>query len=411
MKALLSKTIIFCGLIAAVNSAFAQTWTQATNAPSNGWTCVASSADGTKLVAVYGDNNSGSIYTSTNSGANWTHQTNAPTNVEWQGVASSADGVKLVAGATAYGGIYTSTNSGKTWISNNVPNSSNYYWWNVASSADGTKLAAAARLGGGPIYTSTNSGITWEITSAPTNSYWAGVTSSADGTKLAAAQLATVTNPNNYLGYIYTSTNSGATWQTNDAPFIAWEGIASSADGVKLIAVARAGLIGIYTSTNSGVTWIPNTNSALVYNNWSSAAMSADGCKMAVVSVYVGAPWASVYSSDDSGLSWQTNDAPNADWQFITSSADGSKLVAATYNGSIYTLQTTPSPQLNINPSSTNFALSWIIPSTDFVVQQSPDLMSWSSITNTPALNLTNLQNQVTLSPTNNIGFYRLTTP
>ena len=49
----------------------------------------------------------GPIYTSTNSGATWT-ETAAPTN-SWLSVASSADGTKLVA---ASGRIYTWTNSG-----------------------------------------------------------------------------------------------------------------------------------------------------------------------------------------------------------------------------------------------------------------------------------------------------------
>jgi photosystem II stability/assembly factor-like uncharacterized protein len=47
----------------------------------------------------------GGVYTSTNSGATWT-QTGAPTTLYWHSIASSADGTKLV--AAAYGaGIYT----------------------------------------------------------------------------------------------------------------------------------------------------------------------------------------------------------------------------------------------------------------------------------------------------------------
>jgi hypothetical protein len=47
----------------------------------------------------------------------------------------------------------------------------------------------------------------------------------------------------------------------------------------------------------------------------------------------------------------------------------------------------------------------------NFVLQQSSDLASWTDMTDTPALNLTNLQNEVVLSPTNGSGFYRLKTP
>jgi len=55
----------------------------------------------------------------------------------------------------------------------------------------------------------------------------------------------------------------------------------------------------------------------------------------------------------------------------------------------------------------------WIVPSTNFVLQQNLDLTTtnWTDVTNPPALNLTNLQNEVILTPTNNSAFYRLKTP
>ena len=59
------------------------------------------------------------------------------------------------------------------------------------------------------------------------------------------------------------------------------------------------------------------------------------------------------------------------------------------------------------------FACSWIIPSTNFVLEQNLDLTTtnWTPVTNPPALNLSNLQYQVILFPSNNSTFYRLTTP
>src|SRR5258707_1199112 len=76
------------------------TWTR-TSATGNRWTSVASSADGTKLVAAAdGDANYKPIpiYTSTDSGVTWV--TTAPAQF-WTSVASSTDGIKLV--AVAYG--------------------------------------------------------------------------------------------------------------------------------------------------------------------------------------------------------------------------------------------------------------------------------------------------------------------
>ena len=68
----------------------------------NQWIDCASSANGASLVLVSSASGSlfqspGHIYTSANSGATWTHRTNAPITY-WQCVASSADGKKLVAG-------------------------------------------------------------------------------------------------------------------------------------------------------------------------------------------------------------------------------------------------------------------------------------------------------------------------
>jgi hypothetical protein len=53
------------------------------------------------------------------------------------------------------------------------------------------------------------------------------------------------------------------------------------------------------------------------------------------------------------------------------------------------------------------------VPSTDFGLQENLDLATtnWLDLTNTPVLNLTNLHNEVILSPTGSSGFYRLMTP
>ena len=84
---------ILC-LMGGNNEGMAQRWTQ-TSAPASYWTCVASSADGTRLIAAqrnqYGG--SGAIYTSVDGGVTWLSN-NVP-NQYWNGVASSADGMKL----------------------------------------------------------------------------------------------------------------------------------------------------------------------------------------------------------------------------------------------------------------------------------------------------------------------------
>jgi hypothetical protein len=141
-----------------------------------GWS-VACSTNGTQIVASaknVGFNLGGWIYISADSGETWTPR--AFTN-NWQAVASSADGTKLVA-AVFDGQIYTSTDSGTNW----TPRAFTTNWQAVASSADGTKLVAAVH--DGQLYTSTDSGVTW--TAGDTNRAWQAVACSADGTKLFA---------------------------------------------------------------------------------------------------------------------------------------------------------------------------------------------------------------------------------
>lgn len=73
------------------------------------WTSVASSADGSHLLAGYNGGTlttAGYLYGSVNNGLNWTQLLGA-TNAPWIALASSADGSKLA--AAAYNGyIYTS---------------------------------------------------------------------------------------------------------------------------------------------------------------------------------------------------------------------------------------------------------------------------------------------------------------
>jgi hypothetical protein len=412
---------VFFSALAALCPASAQTWTQ-TSAPVTQWNCLASSADGTKLIAISGFNWNYCI--STNSGSTWTTNTEPQAgglNSTWQSIAVSADG-------TEYAGIvdnsvWVSTNSGVSWSSNNiVPTTSPLGI--LAMSADGKKLVAATGIttvGSSFIYTSTNSGVTWVQTSAP-NKHWSSIACSADGNIIAA--VASATPPS---GSVYISTNAGSIWtqaNTNSPASNNWNTVTISADGSRLVAGSfpyflfdsHNNFIGeipglIYSSTNLGATWSSNN---VPDNGWASIASSANG-RTLVAGINIGG----VYTSTNFGATWsKVPNLTNNAWISDVSSADGNKLaIASDFNngtggyGGIYTSQTTLSPQLNFSPTSTNFTLAWTVPSTNFVLQQSTDLVSWSVVTNPPVLNLTNLQNQVTLPSSNSSGFYRLKTP
>ena len=69
------------------------------------------------------------------------------------------------------------------------------------------------------------------------------VSSSSDGAKLVAAV---------YIGYIYTSTDSGVTWTAQtDAGSRVWWSVTSSSDGTKLVAVMSPGSIYTYSSADT----------------------------------------------------------------------------------------------------------------------------------------------------------------
>lgn len=391
---------VSCCLFAEINHSFAQTWTM-TTAPITNWAAIASSADGSHLVAVAGvpdggvlpglvgpGTGIGQVYTSTNSGAMWA-ATRAPTDA-WTSVASSADGSKLVA-VTVNGGIYTSTNYGADWLAAGVPVAN---WYSVASSAAGAQLVAVSgdEFPVGPIYASTNSGLTWMLLEGHSDS----IASSADGSKLVAAAW-------DEGAKTQASTNSGMTWQvSNDSFGVGWYALASSADATRIVAAAlwteygNAGG-GVFTTTNLGSTW---TRTSTPISNWGAVACSADGTKLAAA---VGGLFGSrenpgpIYTSIDSGATWTSNSVPIANWSSIASSSDGSKLVAVVYGGGIWVSQTLPAPRLNITVSNGNLLLSWIVPSMDFALQQNSNLTTatWTDVTNRSVLNLTNLENQV----------------
>ncbi|HAO77950.1 MAG TPA: hypothetical protein DCQ92_03035, partial [Verrucomicrobia subdivision 3 bacterium] len=264
------------------------------------WQTVASSADGSKLVAVA---DLAQIIISTDYGATWSPRESVR---NWRSVASSADGSKLI--AVPYGDqVFVSTDSGTTW----TPRGPYKNWYSVASSADGSKLVAVPI--NDQIFTSSDSGSTW--TPHESNRNWLSVASSADGSKLVAVEQG---------GHIFTSTDSGVTWTSRESIRL-WRSVASSADGTKL--VAAAGNDQIFTSIDSGVSWTPRDTS----RNWAAVASSTDGTRL-----IAGASGDQLFTSSDSGLTWTAHESAR-NWNSFASSSDGSKLVATVGGGRIYT--------------------------------------------------------------------------
>ena len=401
----------------------AQVWTQ-TGAPSVNWTGLAASADGAKLFATANGLPATGIYCSTNSGASWT--TNSAPSAPWQGVACSADGTKLAAisvpaqgvpGSAPGGSIFLSTNAGASWQKAAVPSNT---WASITVSADGLKLAAictyisanSPSLVYGKLFISTDGGEHW-ITNFFPQGGWRSVALSADGGFLAGIS----------SGGVFISTNSGATWVSNRvAPNAGtWQSVSTSADGTWLMALGTSrgfGYAVAIVSTNSGMTWC--SNNPPIQASSLGGAVSADGSKLLaggvdqfIVSTNYGASWSGYGWSN----SWSRYSSVNTS---IAVSADGKSLFAAVADnglvpqsswGAIYSLHFPASPVLHLAPTPGSLTLAWAIPSANFILQQSDDLVSWADATDAPVLNTTSLQNEVSLQAAGTNAFYRLKAP
>lgn len=436
MRHLLVGVAFFGGLSAAVSPLRAQTWVEMT-APSTNIGPIACSADGSKLVLAGGGwyNQGGVVYVSHDSGATWT-AADVPVGW-WDAVASSADGTTLMATELLRGLVYTSNDSGATWSLNHLPVE---LWDGVACSADGTKLfAAGAQTTNGPpggIYASVDSGKTWFQTGAPAAA-WAPLACSADGSVIVAGEGANV----------WVSTNSGASSRLAYAlapPYIATGdstlcmSLACSADGTRMAAGSAARYYypwaGIASSADGGGTWTFSTNGVAGMYYVATVSYSADGGTVAAVGPVPaptpggGLPLCRLLLSSDSGASW--GEAPAvpwlqppgvtssaAPWTGAAMSADGCKLVAVymsgccgVYAGAVVTLQTMPRPALGIARAAGGLVLSWIVPSMSFVLQESPDLgrTSWTDVPGAPVLDYSTLRNQMTVPAPAGPMFYRL---
>jgi len=265
----------------------------------------------------------GSIWSADAAGS-WT-ETRPAGNVDkdWSSVASSTDGSRLIAGACT-GRLYISSNGGSSWSETRPAGDVDKCWINsVTSGADGSHLIVGTSPG--RLYVSSNGGTTWTETQPAGNvdKHWQGLASSADGNKLIAGVYG--------VGRLYISADGGSSWsETRPAGDVdkSWYAVASSADGNKLVAGTCFGGR-LYVSSNGGFSWSETQPAGDVDKCWGNAvASSADGNKLVAGNgfgrLYVGATgyfigqgrWDSfVAKFDGSGnLSWaRTAGSPDID--------------------------------------------------------------------------------------------------
>ena len=82
-------------------------------------------------------------------------------------------------------------------------------------------------------------------------------------------------------------------------------------------------------------------------------------------------------------------------------------------NDEVWASYTPPAPRLRLSAPGTNLMLSWPVSATNFVLQQNEDMTmtNWTTMSNTAALNYSNLQYEASFSPTSGSSFFRLATP
>ncbi len=156
------------------------TWNNPTGLDSAAPVDIAISSDGTKMAAVVFARGAG-IYTSSNTGTTWNERTTGLGTGTypgyWSSIAMSSDGTKLVASRVYGDPMFTSTDSGLNWTERASPPAG--AWAGVASSSDGSRLIAA--VNGGKAHISTDSGATWTIQNDPGSTSWFESASSSDG--------------------------------------------------------------------------------------------------------------------------------------------------------------------------------------------------------------------------------------
>jgi hypothetical protein len=119
-----------------------------------------------------------------------------------------------------------------------------------------------------------------------------------------------------------------------------------------------------------------------------------------------------IYESNDFGITWVSNQLPSTPVTTAAgcaASADAHRLVATSGNR-LFSLQSIPAPVLRIASRTSGTALSWMVPSASFVLQENVDLTAsnWTDSLASPFLDYTTLEYQVTVGATTNQMFFRL---
>lgn len=246
-------------------------------------------------------NNTGltGIYISNSYGNRWTYPqqglTNNTASVYIRGMCCSSDFSIITVAYDGGNQIYISSNYGLSWAAGSVTTNMSSLGYNAVCGSSTMEKQALVETSGN-ILISTNYGSTW-VRSGPTTTSkgWRGICCSRDFTKLAAVA---AISPGNATEYIYTSTDSGATWtQRTTAGQKTWRYIVCDATCTNIVATTSGTASptgGVFISNDSGATW--STTKFSVNSTFNALVSCSSDFKYIVVADGGGSQY--FYSSD-----------------------------------------------------------------------------------------------------------------
>lgn len=269
--------------------------------------------DGSTMWASAGTG-SGSLWRSNDFGQTWNQQTGAGTADYWSYNCNRMNATVCFAGSGTSSLMKKSTDGGSTWtdISSTFAGSYNLYPQAFSSSEDGKVWMAGAFFGSNPssAYYSTNYGANW----TQVNNAGLGTRTIATAVSFNGSLMTTVGQSS---GNIWTSNNTGLTFNQRGGAAGDWWAIAMSSDGAFQAAAKKNSYI--FTSNDYGSSWTQQTGSGS--RAWAALACSGDGSYLiagTATSPYV------VYTSSDRGVTWNLAFTSTVQIYGVAMSLDGS---------------------------------------------------------------------------------------
>lgn len=299
----------------------------------NNWSSADMSNDGQKLVAssynsvdldsmIGGD---GKVFISQDSGDSWINVTPSGTT-NWQHTAISGDGSKIVAlSGDDVGNIYTSDDSGDTWDMH--PVSSNWNWESVSISDDGNKILVGGEStidASSFVFLSEDGGDNWTNISPDMGDmvFLTRTAMTATGDKMVVSSVA---YDGDTYDAIYMSDDSGDNWTNitpDDTDVNDWYAVAISDDGAVLSALDRNDKM--FISRDNGANWTEVDPGAAGddANQWNDLDFNATGSRIITASD------ANAYSGYNASIDAEPE--PETEVEVELTDAEGGKAITLT---------------------------------------------------------------------------------